>query len=142
MQILMDFRMIATGLHGHGAADQRKAVAWKTTIYLGAGSLVLLAGLAWLVLEYSGGGKLTFDLNALRAQAASTPLPVEKQGIIFFILLLEASGYMTRAAFVMDRMMAGMPSAVTASDCQHRSARESCAPKMPFKICGVKMAVP
>lgn len=86
LALIPTFLMI--GLHGHGDADQRKAVAWKTTIYLGAGSLVLLAGLAWLVLEYSGGGKLTFDLNALRAQAASTPLPVEKQGIIFFILLL------------------------------------------------------
>jgi NADH-quinone oxidoreductase subunit M len=86
LALIPTFLMI--GLHGHGDADQRKAVAWKTTIYLGAGSLVLLAGLAWLVLEYSGGGKLTFDLNALRSQAASTPLPVEKQGIIFFILLL------------------------------------------------------
>lgn len=86
LALIPTFLMI--GLHGHCDADQRKAVAWKTTIYLGAGSLVLLAGLAWLVLEYSGGGKLTFDLNALRAQAASTPLPVEKQGIIFFILLL------------------------------------------------------
>ncbi len=86
LALIPTFLMIA--LHGHGDSDHRKAVAWKTTIYLGAGSLVLLAGLAWLVLEYSGGGKLTFDLNALRAQAAATPLPTEKQGVIFFILLL------------------------------------------------------
>lgn len=86
LALIPTFLMIA--LHGHGDSDHRKAVAWKTTIYLGAGSLVLLAGLAWLVLEYSGGGKLTFDLNALRAQAVATPLPTEKQGVIFFILLI------------------------------------------------------
>jgi NADH-quinone oxidoreductase subunit M len=86
LALIPTFLMIA--LHGHGDSDHRKAVAWKTTIYLGAGSLVLLAGLAWLVLEYSGGGKLTFDLNALRAQAAAAPLSTEKQGVIFFILLL------------------------------------------------------
>ncbi|MBB5038121.1 complex I subunit 4 family protein [Prosthecobacter dejongeii] len=86
LALIPTFLMI--GLYGHGEDSHRKAVAWKTTIYLGAGSLVLLAGLAWLVLEYSGGQKLTFDLNALRAQAALTPLPVEKQGLIFFVLLL------------------------------------------------------
>jgi hypothetical protein len=32
--------------------------------------------------------KLTFDLEALRNQAALTPLPVEKQAQIFFVLLL------------------------------------------------------
>ena len=84
--LIPTFLMIA--LHGHGDDARRKAVAWKTTIYLGAGSLVLLAGLAWLVLEYSGGSKLTFDLNALRAQAAAAPLPAAKQGSIFFVLLL------------------------------------------------------
>jgi len=86
LALIPTFLMI--GLYGHGDDSHRKAVAWKTTIYLGAGSLILLAGLAWLVLEYSGGQKLTFDLNALRAQAASTPLPVEKQGMIFFVLLI------------------------------------------------------
>lgn len=86
LALIPTFLMI--GLYGHGEDSHRKAVAWKTTIYLGAGSLILLAGLAWVVLEYSGGQKLTFDLNALRAQAAATPLPVAKQGIIFFVLLL------------------------------------------------------
>lgn len=86
LALIPTFLMI--GLYGHGEDSHRKAVAWKTTIYLGAGSLILLAGLAWVVLEYSGGQKLTFDLNALRAQAAATPLPVDKQGTIFFVLLL------------------------------------------------------
>lgn len=86
LALIPTFLMIA--LYGHGEDSHRKSVAWKTTIYLGAGSLILLAGLAWLVLEYSGGQKLTFDLNALRAQAAITPLPAEKQASIFFVLLL------------------------------------------------------
>lgn len=86
LALIPTFLMI--GLYGHGEPEHRKAVAWKTTIYLGAGSLVLLVGLVWLVLEFSGGGKLTFDLQALRAQAALTPLPIEKQAQIFFVLLL------------------------------------------------------
>ena len=80
--------LLMIALHGHGDDEQRKAVAWKTTVYLGAGSLVLLAGLAWLVLEFSGGSKLTFDLVALKAQAAATPLPADKQACIAFLLLL------------------------------------------------------
>ncbi len=86
LALIPTFLMI--GLYGHGEPSHRRAVAWKTTIYLGAGSLVLLAGLAWLVLEFSGGQKLTFDLHALRAQAAAAPLPVAKQGAIFFLLLV------------------------------------------------------
>lgn len=86
LALIPTFLMI--GLYGHGEDSHRKAVAWKTTIYLGAGSLILLAGLAWLVLEFSAGGQLTFDLNALRAQAAAAPLSVEKQAPIFFVLLL------------------------------------------------------
>lgn len=86
LALIPTFLMIA--LHGRADAAQRKAVAWKATIYLGAGSLVLLAGLAWLVLEFSGGSKLTFDLEALRNQAQLTPLPAAKQAQIFFVLLL------------------------------------------------------
>lgn len=86
LALIPTFLMIA--LHGRADDETRRAVAWKTTLYLGAGSLVLLAGLGWLVLEYSGGQKLTFDLNALKAVAAANPLPVEKQGLIFFVLLL------------------------------------------------------
>ncbi|MGV3662592.1 MAG: complex I subunit 4 family protein, partial [Prosthecobacter sp.] len=86
LALIPTFLMIA--LHGRAEPAYRKAVAWKTTIYLGAGSLVLLAGLAWVVLEFSGGSKLTFDLEALRAQAAAAPLPAEKQAPIFFVLLV------------------------------------------------------
>ena len=86
LALIPTFLMIA--LHGRAEPAQRKAVAWKATIYLGAGSLVLLAGLVWVVLEFSGGAKLTFDLEALRNQAKLTPLPVEKQGQLFFLLLI------------------------------------------------------
>lgn len=86
LALIPTFLMIA--LHGHAEPIERKKVAWKATIYLGVGSLVLLAGLVWLVVEFSGGRDLTFDLEALRAQAKQTPLPIEKQGAIFFVLLL------------------------------------------------------
>lgn len=86
LALIPTFLMIA--LHGHAEPIERKKVAWKATVYLGVGSLVLLAGLVWLVVEFSGGRDLTFDLEALRAQAKQTPLPVEKQGAIFFVLLL------------------------------------------------------
>ena len=86
LALIPTFLMIA--LHGHAEPLERKKVAWKATVYLGVGSLVLLAGLVWLVIEFSGGRDLTFDLEALRAQAKLTPLPVEKQGAIFFVLLL------------------------------------------------------
>ncbi|GEP44022.1 complex I subunit 4 family protein [Brevifollis gellanilyticus] len=80
--------LIMIANHGHGDDEYRKSVAWKTTVYLGVGSLILLAGLAWLVLEFSSGGKLTFDLMALKAQAAATPLPKGTQSTIAFILLI------------------------------------------------------
>lgn len=86
LALIPTFLMIA--LYGRAEPAHRKAVAWKTTIYLGAGSLILLAGLAWVVLEFSGGSKLTFDLEALRAQAAAAPLPAAKQASMFFLLLL------------------------------------------------------
>ena len=86
LALIPTFLMIA--LHGHAEPARRKAVAWKATVYLGVGSLVLLAGLVWLVIEFSGGRALTFDLEALRAQAKLTPLGVEKQASLFFVLLL------------------------------------------------------
>lgn len=84
--LIPTFLMIA--VHGRADKVKRIAVAWKTTVYLGAGSLVLLAGLAWVVLEFSSGDQLTFDLNALRAQALATPPPAAKQAPMFFLLLI------------------------------------------------------
>lgn len=67
LALIPTFLMIA--LYGYG---DRKAVAWKTTIYLGAGSLVLLAGLAGLVWLCSPDNKITFDLLALQPVGADS----------------------------------------------------------------------
>lgn len=86
LALIPTFLMIA--LHGHGDSEQRRSVAWKITIYLGLGSLVLLGGLAALVLSFSEGPHLTFDLVALKAKAAAAPLAPGAQAAIFFVLLL------------------------------------------------------
>lgn len=80
--------LLMIAVHGHGDATTRRATAWKITVYLGVGSLILLAGLAALVLNFSDGTGLTFDLVALKKTAASSPLPVETQGWLFFLLLI------------------------------------------------------
>ena len=80
--------LLAIALHGHGDVTNRRAIAWKITVYLGAGSLVLLAGLVALVLNFSQGDKLTFDLTALLAVAKSAPLAADLQAWLFFVLLL------------------------------------------------------
>ena len=80
--------LLMIALHGQGDATERRKVAWKITVYLGVGSLVLLAGLAALVLNFSEGGKLTFDLAALQAVAKHAPLAAGLQAQIFFVLLL------------------------------------------------------
>ncbi|MDB6139446.1 MAG: nuoM [Verrucomicrobiaceae bacterium] len=80
--------LLMIALHGQGDATERRKVAWKITVYLGVGSLVLLAGLVALVLNFSEGGKLTFDLAALQAVARHAPLPADTQAWIFFVLLL------------------------------------------------------
>ena len=64
LALIPTFLMI--GMRGSG--DNREA-AWKITIYLGLGSLVLLAGLAALVVNASGPGLTTFDMAELRQLA-------------------------------------------------------------------------
>lgn len=61
LALIPTFLMIA--LWGHG---DRRAVAWKVTIYLGAASLVLLAGLLGVVYLCSPKSGMTFDLLALK----------------------------------------------------------------------------
>jgi NADH-quinone oxidoreductase subunit M len=60
--------LLMIALHGHG--EERRAIAWKITIYLGVGSLVLLAGLLGVVWYCSPSTGLTFDLQALKPPAA------------------------------------------------------------------------
>lgn len=61
LALIPTFLMI--GILGRG---DRRAIAWKITIYLGLGSLVLLAGLVWLASLVG-----TFDLTAMKAAAGN-----------------------------------------------------------------------
>ncbi len=73
------------GIFGKG---DRRAAAWKITIYLAAGSLVLLAGLLLLVISLGQGGVLTFDLAALAQRAAAQPIGASSQSLIYLLLLI------------------------------------------------------
>lgn len=73
------------GIYGFG---EKRAAAWKITIYLGAASLVVLAGLAALVL-YHGEGGLTFNIHELQQRAAATGGDgAQVQAWIYLTLLL------------------------------------------------------
>ena len=79
LALIPTFLMI--GIWGTG---DRKAAAWKITIYLGLGSVVLLAGLVALFL-HSGGA--TFDIAAMKQSIAAEGVPAETQAWIFALLL-------------------------------------------------------
>lgn len=81
LALIPTFLMI--GMRGTG--DNREA-AWKITIYLGLGSLVLLAGLAALVVNASGSGITTFDMAELR-ELAPKIAPAAQEPIYLTILL-------------------------------------------------------
>ena len=83
LALIPTFLMIA--LHGHG---DRKAVAWKITVYLGAASLILLAGLSGLVWLCSPTGTLTFDLLALKPVLADSTHETWWVQATFFTLLI------------------------------------------------------
>ena len=83
LALIPTFLMIA--LYGHG---ERRAVAWKITIYLAVGSLILLAGLfgvVWYCSPKETG--LTFDLLALKPLAAGAKY-AQYAPANFFTLLL------------------------------------------------------
>lgn len=84
LALIPTFLMI--GLYGHGGRENRLHAAWKITIYLGLGSLILLAGLLWLVLKASPASGLTFDLASLQAGAAL--IDVGTQRSIFLTLFI------------------------------------------------------
>jgi NADH-quinone oxidoreductase subunit M len=85
LALIPTFLMIA--LYGHG---EKRQAAWRITIYLGVGSLVLLVGLLAVVWYCRPStGPLTFDLftllqHPLKAGAAGA----EHAATIFFVLLV------------------------------------------------------
>lgn len=80
LALIPTFLMI--GLLGRG---ERTQAAWKITIYLAFGSIVLLAGLVWLA-NLAG----TFSIPEMRAAAAAGTLaiPVATQTSIAFLLIV------------------------------------------------------
>lgn len=97
LALIPTFLMI--GMRGTG--DNREA-AWKITIYLGLGSLVLLAGLAALVANASVGGITTFDMAELREKApliaASAQEPIALTLLLGFGVLISLFPFHSWAA--------------------------------------------
>jgi NADH-quinone oxidoreductase subunit M len=80
LALIPTFLMI--GILGRG---DRKAAAWKITIYLGFGSIILLAGLVWLA---NAAG--TWDMIAMRDAAKAGKLaisPGDQKSIAAFLLV-------------------------------------------------------
>jgi NADH-quinone oxidoreductase subunit M len=70
------------GIWGHG---ERQVAAWKITIYLAVGSIILLVGLAKLYLAFPVADR-TFDLTVMQANRAM--LPASAQADIYIWLLI------------------------------------------------------
>jgi NADH-quinone oxidoreductase subunit M len=86
--IFHDFALIPTFLLiGIWGAQNRQFASFQVTIYLLAGSLILLAGLVALVMALPPWAR-TFDIPTLQAYILAHPLPRETQNIIFPILLV------------------------------------------------------
>ncbi|NNE93804.1 MAG: NADH-quinone oxidoreductase subunit M [Verrucomicrobiales bacterium] len=82
LALIPTFLMI--GVFGFG--ENRKRTAWTITIYLGVGSLILLAGLIALFLNLGGN---TFDLATLYETASNdVNIPAETQSWIYLLLLV------------------------------------------------------
>ncbi len=84
LALIPTFLMI--GIYGHGR--EKVATAWKITIYLGVGSLILLGGLIALYVQLSPSGGLTFDISKLAPGPGDHPLSAETQKWIFLPLLI------------------------------------------------------
>lgn len=76
LALIPTFLMI--GILGRG---DRRGIAWKITIYLGLGSLVLLAGLAWLA-TLTG----TFDMVAMKDHVGNID-PAAQKGIAALLII-------------------------------------------------------
>lgn len=81
LALIPTFLMI--GMMGHG--NDRVDVAWKITIYLGVGSMVLLIGLLGLLI---GLGGETFDMMELLALASQGTMDAAAQTWVFGLLLV------------------------------------------------------
>lgn len=81
------------GIWGSG---NRRAAAWKVTIYLAVGSFVLLIGLIMLYQAVAPAAR-SLDLRAIQAAAATGKIPVGTQSTIYLILLI---GFGTLASLV------------------------------------------
>jgi NADH-quinone oxidoreductase subunit M len=84
LALIPTFLMI--GIYGHGR--EKLAVAWKITIYLGVGSLILLGGLIALYSNLTSAGSATFNIAELTANAENVNLDQEVQKWIFLPLFL------------------------------------------------------
>ncbi len=86
--IFHEFALIPTFLLiGIWGAQNRQFASFQVTIYLMAGSLILLAGLIALVMALPAPAR-TFDIVALQAYVTVHPIAPAAQDVIFFLLLI------------------------------------------------------
>ena len=86
--IFHDFALIATFLLiGIWGAQNRQFASFQVTIYLMAGSLILLAGLVALVMALPEKAR-TFDIVQLQTYLTAHPIVPATQSVIFLLLLI------------------------------------------------------
>ena len=84
LALIPTFLMI--GIYGHGR--DKISVAWKITIYLGLGSLVLLGGLIALYSNLTSSGLATFNIKELTDLAANQSMSELSQKWIFLVIFI------------------------------------------------------
>ena len=84
LALIPTFLMI--GIYGHGR--DKTSIAWKITIYLGLGSLVLLGGLIALYTNLVGTDVATFNIKELTEIAAANGINESSQKWIFLAVFI------------------------------------------------------
>ena len=84
LALIPTFLMI--GIYGHGR--DKTSIAWKITIYLGLGSLVLLGGLIALYTNLVGTDVATFNIKELIEIAAANGINESSQKWIFLAVFI------------------------------------------------------
>ena len=84
LALIPTFLMI--GIYGHGR--DKTSIAWKITIYLGLGSLVLLGGLIALYTNLVGTDVATFNIKELTEIAAANGINESSQKLIFLAVFI------------------------------------------------------